>query len=250
MGAAPHAAALGAHTANVLTAWAAVEAHAGRRFSVDVDVSLEAGAFEAEVKRCPRSRHRAAGLPGELLDEARLSLPGRAADACRRRRPNTREPRRIGRRDPDRHPARHRAAGGTRPAAITIATSALPLVEAMEIWRPRPPRRPEPIDAAVPSRGVRPAFGARKPYHVVHFDGQGIHDRTVGLGGLCFEDRRTSASSSSAGILPSSSERARRRCCAITASAASSKPARSRSVRKASESVASLLRSASPSSSP
>ena len=28
---------------------------------------------------------------------------------------------------------------------------------------------------------------ARKPYHVVHFDGHGVYDRQVGLGGLCFE---------------------------------------------------------------
>jgi CHAT domain-containing protein len=27
----------------------------------------------------------------------------------------------------------------------------------------------------------------RKPYHVVHFDGHGVYDRSVGLGGLCFE---------------------------------------------------------------
>ncbi len=26
-----------------------------------------------------------------------------------------------------------------------------------------------------------------EPYHVVHFDGHGVYDRTVGLGGLCFE---------------------------------------------------------------
>ena len=27
----------------------------------------------------------------------------------------------------------------------------------------------------------------QRPYHVVHFDGHGVYDRTVGLGGLCFE---------------------------------------------------------------
>jgi tetratricopeptide (TPR) repeat protein len=29
---------------------------------------------------------------------------------------------------------------------------------------------------------------AGEPYHVVHFDGHGVYDRSVGLGGLCFED--------------------------------------------------------------
>ena len=31
------------------------------------------------------------------------------------------------------------------------------------------------------------ARDAREPYHVVHFDGHGVYDPTVGLGGLCFE---------------------------------------------------------------
>jgi tetratricopeptide (TPR) repeat protein len=29
---------------------------------------------------------------------------------------------------------------------------------------------------------------AGEPYHVVHFDGHGVYDRRLGLGGLCFED--------------------------------------------------------------
>jgi len=45
-----HAAALPlAHTANVMNAWARVGDQAGRRFSVQVDASLEAGALEAGV---------------------------------------------------------------------------------------------------------------------------------------------------------------------------------------------------------
>jgi hypothetical protein len=45
-----HAAALPlAHTANVMHAWARVGDQAGRRFSVQVDASLEAGALEAGV---------------------------------------------------------------------------------------------------------------------------------------------------------------------------------------------------------
>ena len=46
-----HDAALpGAHTANVMNAWARIDAHAGRRFSVHVDVALEAGAPDADVQ--------------------------------------------------------------------------------------------------------------------------------------------------------------------------------------------------------
>jgi hypothetical protein len=34
------------------------------------------------------------------------------------------------------------------------------------------------------------AADAGRPYDVVHFDGHGVYDRKVGLGGLCFEDPR------------------------------------------------------------
>ena len=72
---------------------------------------------------------------------------------------------------------------------IDHRTSALPLVEAMEelgglvrIHVLSPPTLPalrEELDRARRSR---------EPYHVVHFDGHGVYDRAVGLGGLCFED--------------------------------------------------------------
>ena len=32
------------------------------------------------------------------------------------------------------------------------------------------------------------ARNEKKPYHVVHFDGHGVFNREVGLGGLCFEN--------------------------------------------------------------
>lgn len=48
-----HAAALpGAPTANVMQAWARIDGHAGRRFSVHVDAMLEDGAPEADVAAC------------------------------------------------------------------------------------------------------------------------------------------------------------------------------------------------------
>ena len=53
--------------------------------------------------------------------------------------------------------------------------------------RPGQAPRPQPAHAAGVARGTRPRPGAREPYHVVHFDGHGVYDPTVGLGGLCFE---------------------------------------------------------------
>jgi len=66
---------------------------------------------------------------------------------------------------------------------------ALPLIEAIEalgglvsIQVLSPPTLPALREELDRARCVS------EPYHVVHFDGHGIYDRTVGLGGLCFED--------------------------------------------------------------
>jgi hypothetical protein len=65
-----HSAALpGAHTANVMQAWARIDAHAGRRFSVHVDVALEAGAPDAEVETAREAATLLLGLPWELLHD-------------------------------------------------------------------------------------------------------------------------------------------------------------------------------------
>ncbi len=71
---------------------------------------------------------------------------------------------------------------------IDHRASALPLVEAMEalpglvkIHVLSPPTLPALRDELDRARAER------KPYHVVHFDGHGVYDKQVGLGGLCFE---------------------------------------------------------------
>src|SRR5207237_6370803 len=71
---------------------------------------------------------------------------------------------------------------------IDHRASALPLVEAMEslpglvkIHVLSPPTLPALRDELDRARDEK------KPYHVVHFDGHGVYDRAVGLGGLCFE---------------------------------------------------------------
>ena len=71
---------------------------------------------------------------------------------------------------------------------IDHRASALPLVEAMESL-------PGLVEIQVLSPPTLSALraelerarDAKKPYQVVHFDGHGVYDRTVGLGGLCFE---------------------------------------------------------------
>ena len=185
-----HAAAMpAAHTANVAQAWAKIDEDTGRRFSVHVDTALEAGAPEAEVETAKEAATLLLGLPWELLhDGASYLFQGAEPTRVRRRLPNTKvldvpvvaTPIRI-------------LLVTARPedgacGYIDHRASALPLVEAMEslpglveirvLGPPTLPALREELDRA---------RRRKQPYHVVHFDGHGVYDRAVGLGGLCFE---------------------------------------------------------------
>ena len=175
---------------------------AGRRFSVHVDPALEAGAPETEVQAAQPPRCCSA-CRGNCCTTATLPLPGAKPTRVRRRLPNTRvldvpvvaTPIRIllvtARPEDD-------ACG-----YLDHRASALPLVEAMESL-------PGLVQIHVLSPPTLPALraeldrarGAKQPYHVVHFDGHGVYDRTVGLGGCASSTRKTSASWSSAGMSP------------------------------------------------
>jgi tetratricopeptide (TPR) repeat protein len=188
-----------AHTANVMNAWARVGDQAGRRFSVQVDASLEAGALEAATAEAGAQEAEAAisreaatlllGLPWELLHNGSSYLfQGAKPTRVRRRLPGTEgfgvavvaPPIRIllitARPDDE-------ACG-----YIDHRSSALPLVEAMEAL-------PGLVKLHLLSPPTLPALRAelerardqQRPYHVVHFDGHGVYDPSVGLGGLCFE---------------------------------------------------------------
>ena len=178
------------HTANVMQAWAKISDHAGRRFSVHVDATLEAGALDADVKTAQEVATTLLGLPWELLHNGKSFLfQGAQPTRVRRRLPGTESfgvpvvatPIRIlfvaPRPEDDAcHYFDHRS-------------SALPLVEAMEalpglvkLHVLSPPTLPALRDE------IDRARGAHEPYHVVHFDGHGVYDPAVGLGGLCFED--------------------------------------------------------------
>jgi tetratricopeptide (TPR) repeat protein len=204
-----------AHSANVMNAWARVGDQAGRRFSVQVDAALEAGALDAgtaepgdpgagapqaEAAQSEAAKAREAakaqeaatlllGLPWELLHNGSSYLfQGAKPTRVRRRLPGTEgfgvavvaPPIRIllitARPDDE-------ACG-----YIDHRSSALPLVEATEalpglvkLHLLRPPTLP-----ALRAELER-ARDQKRPYHVVHFDGHGVYDPSVGLGGLCFE---------------------------------------------------------------
>jgi tetratricopeptide (TPR) repeat protein len=178
-----------APTKDVMNAWARIGDHAGRRFSVYVDTDLEVSASDADVKNAKEAATLLLALPWELLhDGDNYLFQGAKPVRVRRRLPNTKvldvpvvaTPIRIllvtARPEDD-------ACG-----YIDHRASALPLVEAMESL-------PGLVEIHVLSPPTLSSLRAeldrarteRKPYHVVHFDGHGVFNREVGLGGLCFE---------------------------------------------------------------
>ena len=178
-----------AHTLEVMRGWARIADQAGRRFSVHVDHTLEAGSPEADVTSAKEAATVLLGLPWELLHDGESFLfQGARATRVRRRLPGTKAldvpvvatPIRI-------------LLVTARPeddscGYIDHRVSALPLVDAMETL-------PGVVHIHVLSPPTLPALSEeldrarreREPYHVVHFDGHGVYDRQVGLGGLCFE---------------------------------------------------------------
>jgi hypothetical protein len=172
-----------------LGAWQQAADGAERRFSILVDDKLPRGAGEEEERAAGEAAAELLGLPWELLHDGRGFLfHGKRPVMVRRRLPNH-------------HPQ------PVRPIMLPIRVllviprpeegvsyldhrvSALPLVEAVEglgelarltVLTP-------PTFGAL-EEALQRANEAGEPFDVVHFDGHGVYDRRVGLGGLCFED--------------------------------------------------------------
>jgi tetratricopeptide (TPR) repeat protein len=190
-GKALHAAALPLQpTANVLQAWAGVDAGASRRFSVSVDDSLLLGSSEEEKNAAQEAATALLALPWELLHNGDGFLfQGGRPSRVRRRLPNRRD-----RAVPVVAPPIRVLLITARPEDAACGyldhrASALPLVAATE-------ELGDVLRLSLLHPATYPALEAElaraqqagEPYHVVHFDGHGIYDRRVGLGGLCFED--------------------------------------------------------------
>jgi hypothetical protein len=150
---------------------------------------LEAGVPEVEVAIAQEAATLVLGLPWELLhDGKRYLFQGAKPTRARRRLPSTEG---------------FDVPVVATPICILLITarpedeacgyidhriSALPRVDAMEAL-------PGLVEIQVLSPPTLPALRAeldraheaRRPYQVVHFDGHGVYDRSVGLGGLCFE---------------------------------------------------------------
>ena len=179
-----------AYTANVINAWGKIASQAGSRISIYVDDALEAGSSEADINNAKEAALILLGLPWELLHDGKSFLFQASNPTCvRRRLPNMRtlpvpvvaSPIRV-------------LLITSRPEDDTCGyldhrASALPLVAATE-------ELGEVLRLSLLHPATYPALEAElaraqqagEPYHVVHFDGHGVYDRRVGLGGLCFED--------------------------------------------------------------
>lgn len=189
------AAALGAApAAEPLAAWRHAEGGAERRFSVQVDGELPDGAAADAQATAREAATALLGLPWELLHDGRTWLfQGRNAVRVRRRLPNRHH-------QPPRHitlplrilvlsPRPEKDAKGRPVSYIDHRISAKPLVEAVDslggiarltVLQP-------PTYAAL-EKALLAAADQGEPFDVVHFDGHGVYDRRLGLGGLCFED--------------------------------------------------------------
>ncbi len=178
-------------TANVREAWAKIAEHAGRRFSVHVDLeaTLEADATKEQRKEAQEVSTVLLGLPWELLHDRKSYLfQGKKPTRVRRQLAST-ESYGVPVVDP---PIRILLITA-RPeddacGYIDHRASALPLVEAMESLPGLVEiRLLSPPTLSALREELDRADTVRQPYHVVHFNGHGVYDQAVGLGGLCFE---------------------------------------------------------------
>ncbi len=173
-----------------LTAWQQAGAVGERRFSVFVDSELLVGAEDEVQLVAGEAATDLLSLPWELLHDGRGFLfHGKHPVHVRRRLPNRHsQPVR-----PTQLPIRILLAS-PRPeddgtGYIDHRISARPLVEAVESLGElaklsvlTPPTFPALEET------LRKAEEDGVPFDVIHFDGHGVFDRKVGLGGLCFED--------------------------------------------------------------
>ncbi|HEY0430871.1 MAG TPA: TIR domain-containing protein, partial [Pyrinomonadaceae bacterium] len=179
-----------AYTVDVLQAWSRVDANAARRFSVHVDATLEADSPLEDVEAAREAATVLLGLPWELLHDGDGFLFQGARPICvRRRLPNTRNLNVLAMSTPIRILLVTARPEDDACGYFDHRASALPLVEAIEglgglvdIHVLNPPTLRALSDE------LERAQRARAPYHVVHFDGYGVYNHRVGLGGLCFED--------------------------------------------------------------
>jgi tetratricopeptide (TPR) repeat protein len=174
---------------DVLTPWKQTETNRERRFTVKVDPRAKKGSSEQEEAETQEAATLLLGLPWELLHDGKTYLfQGGQGVRVRRGLPrstayptfSTKPPIRILLVSPR---PEDESAGyiDHRISAKPLVATLEPLGDLAELTVLAPPTFP------VLEQELLRAKEARKPYHVVHFDGHGVYDKKVGLGHLCFE---------------------------------------------------------------
>jgi tetratricopeptide (TPR) repeat protein len=175
-----------------LQPWAALPKGVERRFSVFVDSRLLEGSLEEEQAEAAEAATTLLGLPWELLHDGRSYLfRGARPVLVRRRLPSQRYFPRLMAEPPIRVLLVSPRPEGEGVGWIDHRVIAQPMTEAFgelgdlaELTVLAPPTFPA-LQAALQEAEER-----GQPFHVVHFDGHGVFDKRLGLGGLCFEDPR------------------------------------------------------------
>ncbi len=180
-------------------AWKRVGDDTTRRFTIEVDQALPEDASKTKKKKRPLTKKQQAAqeaatqllaLPWELLhDSDGYLLQGARGIRVTRRLPNRKSKKPVVTEAPLRVLLVSPRPEDDRATYIDHRVSARPLVDALtplgknvELTLLDPPTFP------ALGEELNKAHKAKKPYHVVHFDGHGVYDPKLGLGALCFED--------------------------------------------------------------
>jgi hypothetical protein len=176
----------------VLRPWETLPQGVERRFSIFVDSRLVEGSPEEKQAEADEAATVLLRLPWELFNAGRgYLLAGAKPVLVRRRLPNRRQFDRVVAEPPIRVLLVSPRPEDKGVDYIDHRVIAQPMTEALgdlgdlaELTVLSPPTFPA-LQAALQAAEER-----GEPFHVVHFDGHGVFDRRIGLGGLCFEDPR------------------------------------------------------------
>jgi tetratricopeptide (TPR) repeat protein len=188
-------AALGGESArDALSAWQNAAPGTERLFSVLVEKDLPEGADEKDQTAAREAATELLALPWELLHDGRAWLfQGNEAVRVRRRLPDRRaqpaRPTALPLRILLVSPRPEKDRNGSPVAYIDHRASAWPLTEAVEkLGALAQLTLLDPPTYEALEQALQDAAGRGKPFDVVHFDGHGVYNQRIGLGGLCFED--------------------------------------------------------------
>jgi tetratricopeptide (TPR) repeat protein len=177
----------------VLKGWDKINENSDRRFSVLVDDELPDGAQTDQQRQTKQAATLLLALPWELLHDGTSYVMMGAKPLTVRRQLVNRKAFDIYVAEP---PVRVLLVS-PRPeddaaGYIDHRASAMPLVNALDsLGNQAELTILSPPTFAALERELTSARKANKPFHVVHFDGHGVYQKDIGLGGLCFESSKS-----------------------------------------------------------